>query len=789
MRKNIIVVFLLLILLLPLTVVKAQPKQITPQNLIDEIVEKLDNIKDFKGTVMTEVYSNDETINSRTQIMKSETRSMTRDHGDTSVIEGEKGILLNSIPWIYLPPDYEVIKSALPLAPQQEYKNPLKMADQLYDLKLLGEGTYRSNQVYIIELENSFSTQRLYIDKEHLTIRKIDVFNGSNIKVASISYSDFNLFADEVRLPTKITVSDSIGQPVLEINYQDWQVNLGLTNFDFLQGFEEDQQSKINKLQKQLVDGNQNDEVYYKLSNLYQNNGNISRAISSLQQAIDINDRIKYRKELAALYRKQGSYEKALEELNSALQLSYDNAEAHYLLGELQLQLGNINQARQYLERATSYDKKNERYLDKLFWVYNNLANKNDDEYMLERAEKTAKKLIEIDPENNEYRIYLGDISLKLGKTIKAAEAYHQAIDLDPKDTWGYIKLANYYQEMKNYQKSEEIYRYVLNLEDSLENHRRLGEMYFEQHKYELAVKEYQIVAERSAADTEMKLKLAETYVAVGKVDEALKIFNEVLNEQKVEQSYSKIIEIVNNYESKTVLSLLEQLLEENKQVFSKQEQEDLNYHMSMLYFQQVKEEQQRKTDELISLKSEAELYSYLGQTSFSAGDLKNARDYFKKALAEYPMEKDYYNLAVSYLLMDEFSLARTKAEQLIDLGLSEQGQEIKSLSNSLAEWKKINSRQYVPGRLKLIKGNQLRQQGNLNASKVEYQAAITENQDYQAPYFYLAIIKTLENNAQASNIKDQVKEEELQLLSRLITVINEVKLEEFMVDIRSVND
>lgn len=781
MRRRITIIVLCLVLLVPLTGVQAQQaqeKKITPENLIKDVVEQLELIKDFKGRVVTKVYLSEQIFNSRTQIMQSQTRSMTRNHGDSNLPTGEQSLLLNTIPWIYLPPDYETIKSSLPLAISGKGENPLTKINKLYETKLLGEATYQQRDVYIIELQNIFYTQRVYIDQEYLSIKKIDIFNGSNIKVATVQYNDFKLFAQEVWMPTQIIVNDSIGQQVLEISYQDWQVNLGLTNFDFLQGFETDYQAKIDELKKELAQSKEKEEIYLELSDLYQKNGDLNQAISLLQEAINQQDKVKYRKKIAEIYQNQGEFNKALGEIKAALQLDYENAELHYLLGELRLQLGDINQARNYLERAISYDSKNEKYLEKLFWVYNNLANKNNDSYMLERAQKTAKKLVDLVPQSADYRINLGDIYLKTGKTIKAADAYQKAVDLAPQDTWGYIKLANYYQEIRNYEKAEEIYRYVIYLEDSIENHQRLADLYFEQKKYELAIKEYQTISNRAANNLSVQMRLAESYVAVDKAEEALTIFKDILTEQNSKKLYTQITEIIKKYNPETAIRLLRQMLKE-KNLFTAQQKNKLYQQLGSIYFEKIKNETEERVNEELLLKSQAEVYNLMGKIEFSNGNLAQAVNYFKSAISESAQFNNHYNLAVSYLLMDRFKAARQEAEKIISLGAIKPGQKIKQLSYDLKSWQREYDKDYTPGRINLIEGDQLRQSGALNEAKIEYQASLSENYDYQPPYFYLSLFYSLTDQkinlalAKHGLAEDKTKK----LLQELITVINKVRV------------
>ncbi|MFO7819560.1 MAG: DUF4292 domain-containing protein, partial [Halanaerobacter sp.] len=645
MKKAIIIILLSLTLLTPLKGVQAQEEEITPQNLVQDMVKQLELIKDFKGRVVTKVYLDDQTFNARTQIMKSQRQSMTRNHGDSSLPTSENSLLLNTIPWIYLPPDYQTIKSALPLAAEANYKNPLQMLDELYNVKLLGEAVEQQRDVYLLELQNNFSTQRVYVDREYLSIKKIDIYNVSNIKVATIRYNNFQLFSEKIWLPTEIVVTDSVDRKVLEVNYQDWQVNMGLTKFDFAKGFENDYQTEINQLEERLEKNKEQPKLYAKLSELYQKNDDFDEAISNLQQAISLEDKVEYRKKLAEVYREEGELKKALGEIEAALQSDYEDAELHYLLGELELQLGNTNQAREYLERAISYDDKNDKYLERLFWVYNNLASKNDDFYMLERAQKTVKKLVDLAPENQDYRIYLGDIYLRSGKIIKAADAYQKAVDLAPQDTWVYIKLANYYQEIKDYDKAEELYRYVIYLEDSLENHKRLADLYFEQRKYKLALKEYQTISNRAASDVDVQLRLAETYIATGETDKALKRFDQILKEKKAEDLYTEITEIIKKYEPEVAIKVLNYLLRE-EDIFNEEQETKLYKQLGTMYFKKIKQEEEARISELLPLESQGRVYNLMGKIEFFDGNLEEAAQHFKRSIAEAPRIESYYNLA-----------------------------------------------------------------------------------------------------------------------------------------------
>ena len=259
----------------------------------------------------------------------------------------------------------------------------------------------------------------------------------------------------------------------MEVNFKEWKVNSGLTDFDFARGFQTDYQTQINQLKIKLENRPQDEKLYWLISQLYHKKGNLEKTIINLQNAIRLKDKLKYRKFLAQTYQLQGNYKQALAEIKAALQLDYTEPSLHYLAGEIELQLGEISQARYFLEKAVEYEPENTTYLEKLFWIYSNLASRSDS-YMLNRAQRIVKKLIKLKPKNEDYIIYLGDIYFDKGERIKAVKMYNKAIELAPNDTWPYIKLAQFYQKINNNDKAEELYRYVLCLNVSLENQQRL---------------------------------------------------------------------------------------------------------------------------------------------------------------------------------------------------------------------------------------------------------------------------------------------------------------------------
>ncbi|AGB40304.1 hypothetical protein Halha_0293 [Halobacteroides halobius DSM 5150] len=772
MKKYILCSLIIMILVLGNS---AYANDISAQSLLQDIIKQMDQVKDFKGTIVTKVTSADKVYNFKTKVMKSRTRLMTQ-HIKGSKFSASAGRLLNTIPLLYLPPDYSTIMTTLPIEGQLDYQNPLQNLDKLYKIKLLGEAIYQNREVYILQLENLFSTQRIYIDKERSLITKIKVFNSSNIKVADISYTDFELFASQVWLPTKIKVDTLFNNSRLEIEYQDWKVNLGLTSFDFAKGFQSDYKDKINKLQNKLEKWPQNEELYWKISQIYQENDKLNQAITNLRNAILINNRIKYREELVRLLLLQGKYKEALGEVRVALQLDYNNPKLYYLLGKTQLQLGRVEQARYSLEKAVNYAPENITYLEKLFWVYYNLASKSD-KYMLEQAEDTIQKLISLDKDNENYRIYLGDVYFKEGEVVKTAQAYNKAISLAPKDTWGYIKLAEFYKKTGKYSKAEELYRYIIYLDNSLRNRKRLANLYFKFNKYKLALKQYQIINERTADNFDIKLKLIECYLGAGANMKARLLIQQVLKEHSQGKIYLQLAQLAERYSLETAVDIYYQALQSNKKLTS-QQQAKIYRALNRILYNQEKKWELKLLKDYLHLKSQGRIYQLLGKYQLKDGDLGQAINSFKLAIEYNNSAANYYKLAVSYLLAGKFDLVEDVSKKLINLEAANKVDKLLSVKNRLIKLREEFQSSYLPGRINYIEGNRLREDGKLNQALINYQAAISENYDYQIPRFYVAVIQALQGNwLEYKLAKSSLGASKLKLLQDLIMVLRSANI------------
>ena len=707
-------------------------------NEIDDDLDEIDEVDD-------EYDSEEErkSVELRTGIMRSGDRSTTSNlsYVDSEEYQAEKQVL-NLIPWIYLPPDYSLMRRALPMNLRFEYSSPLEKIDEIVDAELIGEASYDDNDVYILQLNNPFYTQRWYIDMDTINLKEIEIFNASNIRLFNISYNNYEEFEGQIKLPTSIEVRDRSDNKLLTVEYQNLEVNQGVTEEDFAQGFMDDYTIQIEGLEYELEDDPDNDELYWQLSQLHYENGNLDDAIASLEEAIELNDKSKYFAKMAEFYRDKRDHEAALEKIEEALGRDYGNAEYHNLQGEIKLSLRELRQARHAFERALDRDSDNENYMERLYSVYSTLG--QEDDYFIDRARRIASDLVDLEPDNREYRVYLGEAYLKLEEFEQAGREFRKAIDIDPEYALAHRRLAEYHVAINNYDQAEELYNYLLYIDNTINNHKRLADFYFEQGNYDLAYQEYQDLRQRVTDTTEIDLQVAEIYLSQEENEKALDVYYDLL-----EKDSSLLFEIgdkVKSYSLDLAIDVYHWGLKENE--LDEEEKEKLYSNLGRVYFNREVEKNEKQLEELFRLDSRVEIYRQLAKTNFRLGNLNQAISYLKLLDEGDRRTEDEYQLALAYLVVDEFALAIKQGDSLIESGHDEPGEKILDLANSLEEFKKDYDQEYTPGRVKRVEGDKLRQQGQLNNALVNYRAAIAENYEYKMPYLYAAIInRTLGNN------------------------------------------
>jgi tetratricopeptide (TPR) repeat protein len=257
--------------------------------------------------------------------------------------------------------------------------------------------------------------------------------------------------------------------------------------------------------------------LYAELAGAYSNRGDyFSKAVENYKAALKDDPGASFiAEELSDLYIQSGRLRDAVTEAEEALKLNPDDLGSHRVLARIYTRLiGDPQQNRidesmvhkaieQYEKIAAKSSRDTESWLmlGKLNKVLQNSV----------ESVKDYKKALEIDPENDEAMTGLAMVYADLGDTKQAADLLRKASEKDPNPR-SLAQLANAYEQMKDYALAAETLRRAIDLQPG---------------------------------NTELKKALAQDFLLADQLDDALKIYDELIaDDPKDDNSYLRISQI-----------------------------------------------------------------------------------------------------------------------------------------------------------------------------------------------------------------------------------------------------
>ncbi len=293
-------------------------------------------------------------------------------------------------------------------------------------------------------------------------------------------------------------------------------------------------------------------------------------------------------------YMGQKKYESAVIQFKKALQVDPRYAEAHYQLATADLELQHFQEAYQELSQAVELDKNHIKACLALGSLYlaGHQADKaeekarhvieldanNADAYvllgnalMVEKRQQDAvdafTRAISLKPDDTDAYLNRGLLYAFMKQDASAEQDMRKAISLDPHKLSAYANLAGFYFYTKDPKKAEEVYRLAIqNNPDSPSPYLRLaglllhegrkadseqiiqqlrdkqptsadvassvGDYYLALRDPEAATKEYQRGLNYDPKNQELQLRLLETLLNTGKVDDASRLADGMLKDK-----------------------------------------------------------------------------------------------------------------------------------------------------------------------------------------------------------------------------------------------------------------
>ena len=220
-------------------------------------------------------------------------------------------------------------------------------------------------------------------------------------------------------------------------------------------------EADANYLQIELPLGNFND-VYFKLGELYHQQGNIDQAVVYFKRALVVDPG------LANRFISQGqqafdaeNYKDAIEPLNTHLLLFPEDVGAVYLLGQSYEANGKTDAALTFYERTLALDSQRTDVLFKMVHIYRERESHR-------QVVDTLQKIIKIAPDTTEAHYLLAISYLTLAEPDAALSAFLATVRLNPEDVAAHYHAAILFEQKDEIDKAIEHYEKTTALDTTL---------------------------------------------------------------------------------------------------------------------------------------------------------------------------------------------------------------------------------------------------------------------------------------------------------------------------------
>lgn len=251
-----------------------------------------------------------------------------------------------------------------------------------------------------------------------------------------------------------------------------------------------------------------------------------SKARSFLKKVTEINpDNIEAHALLSSVYTKDRDYNSAISAFKKVIELDESRYQAHYGLGLVYLKTRSVKEAADALERAIELKPD---YEEAFYYLGNSYEELKD----FAKAAEAYEKFISLNPENpwTGY-LRLGLSRMQLEEYDKAVTALQRASEEKPEDIKINYNLAQAYQKAGQYDKAEEAYGMLaqLNPQDANVYYSTVLRMYDEAGMQDRAIESAKKLIELNP-DSEINIyNLGIMYMKLERFDEAIQTFQDVL--------------------------------------------------------------------------------------------------------------------------------------------------------------------------------------------------------------------------------------------------------------------
>lgn len=253
--------------------------------------------------------------------------------------------------------------------------------------------------------------------------------------------------------------------------------------------------------------------------------------------------------ELAGAYGNRDYFNKAVESYRTAMKADPGATFIAEELSDLYIQSGRLREAVLEAEDALKQnpdDLNSRRLLARIYtrMIGDSQANRID-ENMVKKAIEQYEKITAGDPKDVESWLMLGRLDKIAQNSTAAVTAYKKVLELDPDNEDGMTGLAMVYTDLGDTKAAADLLRRVADKDPNPRSLTNLAGVYEQLKDYSLAAETLRRALEQQPGNTDLKHALAEDLVRSDQTDDALKLYKELADEDpKDEQSLLRLSQI-----------------------------------------------------------------------------------------------------------------------------------------------------------------------------------------------------------------------------------------------------
>ena len=158
-------------------------------------------------------------------------------------------------------------------------------------------------------------------------------------------------------------------------------------------------------------------------------------------------------------------------------------------------------------------------------------------------AESLLQQIVMMNAQNPEVHHMLASIYYDQGKFNKAIKTFKRALEIDPQFIDAAVGLSIILNDLGRYDEGRQVFQAAQRVLDQKKakpdsytqeklaaKHDELGELYFQYKQYQEAIPHYEKALELTSRKTEMKMKLVECYLKMSEIDRAVSLLKQIIS-------------------------------------------------------------------------------------------------------------------------------------------------------------------------------------------------------------------------------------------------------------------